>query len=349
MRTILAPMEGVVDSGMRDVLTKLGGIDRCVTEFIRVTEQRIPKRVFVRFSPELEQGGTTSVGTPVYLQLLGGNAHYMGINAAIAATLNPQGIDLNFGCPSKTVNRNDGGSALLREPQRVGEIVRSVRDSVDPSIPVTAKIRLGFSNHDYLLEIASYIEDAGATELCIHARTREDRYKPPAYWHLVKSVSSQLSIPVIINGEVWTVDDAIEARHQSGCDDVMLGRGALAFPQLAACLAAHDAEAKFQEHSFENLLKIVRDYLANSEAKHPLFVSGRAKQWLVFLQMRYPAAKTVFHRIKRLKEAHDVFNILDHAIDYGAGESELESGATPNTKRGRSLQGTRPQATSVSS
>ena len=141
-------MEGVVDYGVRDVLTRVGGYDRCVTEFVRVNEQPIPEKVFLRYSPELEYGGTTSSGVPVYLQLLGGNYKWMAINANLAQRMEPPGIDLNFGCPSKTVTKSEGGSALLKEPQRVSDIVSAVRDAVDPVIPVTAKIRLGFSNHD---------------------------------------------------------------------------------------------------------------------------------------------------------------------------------------------------------
>ena len=138
-------LEGVIDAEMRAVFTALGGFDRCVTEFVRVTEQRIPDHVFLRFCPELHTGGVTSSGVPVYLQLLGGDPKWMAVNAIRAEKLEPAGIDLNFGCPSKTVTRREGGSVLLREPNRVGDIVAAVRDAVDPSVPVTAKIRLGFS------------------------------------------------------------------------------------------------------------------------------------------------------------------------------------------------------------
>jgi len=216
MRIMLAPMEGVVDAQMRAVLTKIGGYDRCVTEFVRVTEQLIPKHVFLRYSSELEQGGTTPTGVPVFVQLLGGSAKFMGLNAARLAALEPPGIDLNFGCPSKTVNKSDGGSVLLREPKRVGDIVKSVRDAVDPAIPVTAKIRLGFSNADLLHEVVEQVVLAGANELAIHARTKEDRYKPPAYWSRVKEVSEKISIPLTINGEIWSSEDAQNALHQSG-------------------------------------------------------------------------------------------------------------------------------------
>ncbi len=324
MRTILAPMEGVVDCGMRDVLTQIGGYDRCVTEFIRVTEQLLPKHIFERFSPELNSGGMTPAGVPVYLQLLGGNYKYMALNAQRAQQLEPPGIDINFGCPSKTVTKNDGGSALLREPQRVGDIVAAVRDAVDPAIPVTAKIRLGFDHHDHLLEIASNIAEAGANELCIHARTRQDRYKPPAYWSAVKAVSRLINIPVIINGEIWSIANAQKARLESGCQDIMLGRGALTCPDLAASIHADYHGSKHQVMSWPETLEMIVRYLHSSKNKHPLFVSNRSKQWLVFLQMHYPQAKELFHKIKRMKEADDVFHaIKEHLSTANVSDSHL--------------------------
>ena len=310
MRILLAPMEGVIDHGMRTLLTQIGGYDRCVTEFVRVTDQLLPNRVFLRFNPELESGGMTPSGTPVYLQLLGGSAKYMGINAARAAKLAPPGIDINFGCPSKTVNKSDGGSVLLKEPIRIGDIVKAVRDSVDPAIPVTAKIRLGFSHHDFLAEVAGNIEEAGASEICIHARTREDGYKPPAYWSAVKQVSEQSNIPVIINGEIWTVEDARRAREESGCTDIMLGRSALTRPDLAAAIQADHQSDEFTWRTWPEVLETLIHYLERSDTKHPKFVSNRAKQWLVFLQKAYPEAAELFQNIKRLKESEDVFNAL---------------------------------------
>lgn len=315
MRILLAPMEGVVDAEMRAVLTQIGGYHRCVTEFVRVTEQLIPDHMFKRFSPELALGGTTPSGVPVYVQLLGGNTKYMGINAARVAKLEPPGIDINFGCPSKTVNKSDGGSVLLREPKRVGDIVKAVRDAVDPSIPVTAKIRLGFSNSDLLEEVVENVINGGANELAIHARTKADRYKPPAYWSLVKSVSDKISIPVVINGEIWTADDAVKALEQSGCNDLMLGRGAMAFPDLAVDIKSRITGEAYQVMPWGNVLAIVLEYLRCTENKHPMFVSNRSKQWLVFLQMHYLEAKEVFHTIKRFKDAADIFRVLEASLD----------------------------------
>ena len=311
MRTLLAPMEGVVDNEMRDVLTRIGGYDRCVTEFIRVNDQVLPDHIFFRLCPELKTGGRTPSGVPVYVQLLGGNPRSMGLNAAKAQLLEPLGIDINFGCPSKTVTKSDGGSALLREPNRIGNIIAEVRDSVDTKIPVTAKIRLGFSNHDLLEEVVENVINGGADELCIHARTREDRYKPPAYWSAVKKISQKSPIPIIINGEIWNIDDAKKARAESGCTDIMLGRGALTCPDLAKSIQADLNDKHYQALSWLETLDVVQEYLLNSQSKHPLFVSNRSKQWMVFLQMHFKPAKTLFTSIKRLKEADEVFAAFD--------------------------------------
>ena len=107
MRLYLAPMEGVIDHTMRDLFTRQGGVDRCVTEFVRINNSLLPPRVFYRMCPELRSGGKTPSGTPVHVQLLGGQPEPMADNAARAVELGAPGIDINFGCPAKTVNRSD--------------------------------------------------------------------------------------------------------------------------------------------------------------------------------------------------------------------------------------------------
>ncbi len=308
MRTFLAPMEGVVDHEIRDVLTRIGGYDRCVTEFIRVTKPTLKKSLFLRSAPELKYGGRTPAGTPVYLQLLGGDPDAMARNAVQAQSLEPLGIDINFGCPSKTVNKRDGGSALLREPDRIYHIVAAVRDAVKPNIPVTAKIRLGFSDHDSLHTISENIIKAGADELCIHARTRQDRYVPPAYWSVVKDISAMSPIPVIINGEIWNTDDAKKARADSGCEDIMLGRSALTRPDLALSIKADINGLPHQLMTWPEVLDMIETYLRTStNNQHPKFIANRTKQWLVFLQRQYSGAAALFQTVKRLQTEEAIY------------------------------------------
>jgi len=142
---VLAPMEGLLDHGLRDILTRVGGVDRCVSEFIRITDQLLPSRSFVRVVPELKHGSRTPAGVPVRPQLLGSDPVCLAENAARLAELAPAGIDLNFGCPAKTVNRHRGGAVLLDEPELIHAIVAAVRRAVPAPIAVSAKMRLAYA------------------------------------------------------------------------------------------------------------------------------------------------------------------------------------------------------------
>lgn len=306
MRLILAPMEGVVDYPMRQLLTKIGGYDRCVTEFVRVTQQVLPARVFYRHCPELRHGSRTQSGTPVYVQLLGGDAQLMAANAVKVAQLGALGIDLNFGCPSKTVNRHDGGSALLREPERIFEIVKTVRDAVDHTVPVTAKIRLGFDHMDDFEQIALGVVEAGANELCVHARTRIQGYKPPAHWHKIAHIKDQVSIPIITNGEIWSSDDAKNAQQHSHCQDLMLGRGSLSRPDLARIIRADINHKTYHALVWQDIQQILYQQLNVLHNQPDKYVTSRLKQWLLHLKRSYPEAADLFQAIKRLKSAKEI-------------------------------------------
>ena len=330
MRILLAPMQGVVDHPMRELLTGLGGFDRCVTEFVRVVDQRYPERVFHRYSPELRMGGKTSAGTPVFVQLLGGQPKWMAANAVKVARMGAPGIDINFGCPAKTVNQSDGGSVLLQEPERVAAIVAAVRDAVDPAVSVTAKIRLGFNDAAYLQEVAGGVAEAGANELCIHARTRQDGYTPPAHWHAVKKVQSQLAIPVIINGEIWNTDHALKAQQDSGCDDVMLGRGGLACPDLALQIKHQATGESYQPLSWWDVLEYLESYFEQSDQWCSRYVGNRTKQWLAYLRVQYPEAEALFMSIKRLRVVDD----FRRAIDQHRATTQFANTCQPRIKAG---------------
>ena len=218
-------MEGLLDHGLRDILTRVGGVDRCVSEFIRITDQLLPSRSFVRVVPELKHGSRTPAGVPVRPQLLGSDPVCLAENAARLAELAPAGIDLNFGCPAKTVNRHRGGAVLLDEPELIHAIVAAVRRAVPAPIAVSAKMRLGYDDDARLLDCAHAIDSAGASELAVHARTKAHGYRPPAYWESIAAVREAVRLPVIANGEIWSADDAARCRQVTGCSTLMLGRG----------------------------------------------------------------------------------------------------------------------------
>ncbi|MEY4564304.1 MAG: hypothetical protein RLZZ618_3581, partial [Pseudomonadota bacterium] len=236
MTLLLAPMEGLLDFTLRDILTRVGGIDRCVSEFIRVTGQLLPERVFTRIVPELLNGSCTPAGVPVRAQLMGSDATCLAENAARLAGLGPAGIDLNFGCPAKVVNRHGGGAALLGDPELLFAIVSAVRRAVPQPMPVSAKMRLGVNDSLRAVECAQAIAEAGADEIVVHGRTKADGYKPPAYWARIGDVRAAVKVNVVANGEIWTVDDARRCREESGCTDLMLGRGMVCDPGLALAI-----------------------------------------------------------------------------------------------------------------
>ena len=288
-------MEGVLDHSLRDVLTRVGGVDRCVSEFIRITDQLLPLRVYTRVVPELLSGGRTAAGTPVRPQLLGSDPQCLADNAAQLATLNPAGIDLNFGCPAPTVNRHRGGAVLLDEPELVHAIVAAVRRAVPAAIPVSAKMRLGVRDEARMLECARAIADAGANELVVHARTKLHGYRPPAYWERIAEIREAVPIEVIANGEIWTVDDARRCRDASGCDALMLGRGMVADPGLALAIRSPYAPAL----AWHALLPLVAQYWQHVSAQvQPKHRAGRLKQWLNLLRRRHPQAQAAFDAVR---------------------------------------------------
>ena len=318
MKVVLAPMEGLADFHLRQILTSVGGYDHCVTEFIRVSNQLLPNRVFYRSCPELYNGGRTFSGTPTHLQLLGSDPVLMAENAARAADLGATAIDINFGCPAKTVNKNMGGSRLLQYPEVVFNIVDAVRKAVPQSVPVTAKMRLGFKDKSLAVENAQAIESANANGLTIHARTKTEGYKPPAHWHWIAIIKENINLPVIANGEIWNLDDYEQCVKESTCEDVMIGRGAITKPDFP--LLIKQRQQQYKEHHFQASLQQYPQDMAWPEVKtllsnyygllscqdtplivHPNYIPGRLKQWTSFLMNHYSEAGVLFHQIKREK------------------------------------------------
>ena len=305
MRILLAPTEGLLDHSLRDAITVLGGVDLCVSEFIRITDQLLPERVFTRIVPELLDGGRTAAGTPVRAQLLGSDPACLAENAARLATLGPAGIDLNFGCPAPTVNRHRGGAVLLDEPELVHAIVAAVRRAVPAALPVSAKMRLGHRDESRMLDCARAIADAGAAELTVHARTKVHGYRPPAYWDRIAQIRDAVAVPVVANGEVWTVADALRCRAESGCDALMLGRGIVADPGLALALRGGPAPG------WDAVRPLLARYWRRIEGHvAPRHRAGRLKQWLNLLRRRFPEAQAAFDVVRTTNDPAQVERLL---------------------------------------
>ena len=268
---------------MRALQGRSGAFSFSVSEFLRVSGTALPEKVFHREVPELLTGGLTVTGMPVQVQLLGGDAELMAESARNAVAAGAKAIDINFGCPAPTVNRHDGGASILRFPERIREIVSAVKEALEPQIPVSAKLRLGWEQPDEVHRTAKMAALGGADWLVIHARTKLQKYAPPVHWKYIRQVREDLKIPVVANGDIWSIDDFRRCREETGCLHYMLGRGALADPGLAARIALElglKQELPLPQIDWSALLKELSQHSKNQIGTRTEKTLHRLKQWL---------------------------------------------------------------------
>ena len=314
MRLILAPMQGLTDDVMRDLLTRIGGFDECVSEFVRITHTVHSRQIWFKYMPEIANGNCTFAGVPCTVQLLGSDADNIAANALEAVRCGADKIDLNFGCPAPTVNKHKGGAVLLKEPELIFSIVKTLRERLPADVPVSGKMRLGYEDKSLAVECATAIAEGGACSLTVHARTKIEGYEPPAHWDWIRKICDKVHIPVIANGDVFTLQDYIDIRAVSGCDDVMLGRGAVMRPDLARQIKAYGRgevvkEAELSE--FIDWVQLFFDLCLAQEAnnKYPV---ARLKQWLGMMKRVNPKMAKLFDAVRALKEPAEVKAVLQN-------------------------------------
>lgn len=237
-------MEGVTDFNVRSWMSAIGGFDYNVSEFFRVTQNAIPQHVFKRGAPEILDASHRT-----WVQILGGDPILMAESALNAVEAGATAIDINFGCPAPTVNRHDGGAIILKYPERLESIVRTVRDRLPSRVFVSAKLRLGWDSIDAIDDNSKRVEQGGANWISIHGRTRIAGYEPPAFWKPIGRVRAALKIPVIANGEIWTIEDFLRCQEETGCIHFMLGRGAIANPALTLTIRKQLGLQRLEHHA----------------------------------------------------------------------------------------------------
>jgi tRNA-dihydrouridine synthase C len=308
-------MEGVTDAPMRALLAELGGFTFCVAEFLRVSQAVPGKRVFERHVPELSQGGKTTAGLPVQVQLLGGSPDLLARAALVGVRSGARAVDLNFGCPARTVNRHDGGATLLQYPDRIRDIVTAVRAAVPADVPVSAKLRLGWDDIRAIHVNAERAAEGGAAWITVHARTKCQGYRPPAYWKPLGAVRGSLRIPVVANGEIWTLDDLRRCRDETGCHHFMLGRGALADPTLGRQVALElgipgsglPPAFGWTPAECRSLISRYVD-LCGRSGLPPVYVLARVKQW--FRMANHGGKVAWFDAVKECQDLGELLRYL---------------------------------------
>jgi tRNA-dihydrouridine synthase B len=255
-RVVLAPLCGITDAVFRKLCLDQG-VEMVVTEMVSSDALSRGKTERVRSLRGLD----TSRG-PLSIQIFGADPERMGETAAMLSELGPEYVDMNFGCPVRKIVTRNGGSAVLRDLDLLGRICREVvRRS---SVPVSAKIRAGWdkSSGTGIREIVRTIEDAGVSMLAVHARTRKQGFKGKANWDLIAEAKAAVSIPVIGNGDVNNADDFFSMVCHTGCDAVMIGRGAIGnpwiFSQIQARLGERPGTSPSNADRVEMLIEHVR-------------------------------------------------------------------------------------------
>jgi tRNA-dihydrouridine synthase C len=309
----LAPMEGVTDAPMRALLSQNLPFTHVVSEFLRISQIVPSERVMYEFAPELKTNSKTASGTHLVFQILGGGPDMLAASALRAVDCGAKAIDLNFGCPAPTVNRHDGGATLLKYPDRIEGIIKTIKSVLPTHITLSAKIRLGFDTPEAVYKNAESVFKGGADWLTIHARTRNQGYRPPVFWKYIGDIKKDSPIPIIANGDIWSLDDFKRCQDITQCRHYMLGRGVLAHPELANDVARElglPLKSGFETWNqlFETMMHVNRGF------GHPgLTILKKVKQWLSFRNIIFDTP--CFHDIKRFQTLEELEVYLQRNIE----------------------------------
>lgn len=313
---VLGPMAGVTDLPFR-LLCKEMGCGLMYTEMISA------KALYYKNKNTLPLLATDPKEQPVAVQLFGSEPDLM---ADMAKTLEDKGyqfIDINMGCPVPKIVNNREGSALMKEPKLVGEIIEKMAKAV--SLPVTVKIRKGFDKDSInAVEIAKIAQESGAAAVAVHGRTREEYYTGHADWDIIRQVKEALSIPVIGSGDIVDVQSFIKMKEQTGCDGFMIARGAKGNPWIFKEIDTYLKTGEIiGKPSLSEVLDMVRRHgQMMVDFKGEYTGIREMRKHLAWYTWGYPGSSRLRARVNELETLEDLIRLLDEYESYGRRDAE---------------------------
>jgi tRNA-dihydrouridine synthase B len=323
-RVFQSPLSGVTDLVFRRLVRRYAPDSMMYTEMVQASSLRHLKEVprIMEIDPHER---------PISIQLFDCRPDFLGEAAQIAVEQGAQTIDINMGCPVNKITKNGGGSSLLRDPDTAVAIVQAVVNAVN--IPVTVKTRIGWDDHEInILDFARRMEDAGAQMLTVHARTRAQGYNGTAKWDWIRQVKAVLAIPVIANGDIFSVESAIACLEQTGADGVMCSRGTLGYPFLVGEI---DHFLKTGEllppPSSIARLECAKEHLQNLylyKGDRGIF---QARKHLTWYAKGFPCAAELRTYLQEINNVEEGVDLLDRQIELFDSPSRSKNIATPCT------------------
>ena len=322
---VLSPMAGVTDISFRRLVKQRGGVGLTVSEFISVeglTRNNPKSKRQMRFY-ENER--------PFAVQIFGGQPERMRMAAEMAEEVGADILDVNCGCPAPKVVKHGGGSGLLRDLPRLELILKEIRKAI--SIPLTIKIRAGYSESTInAIDTAKLAEDCGVEHIALHGRTKEQGYRGLANWDLVKQIKKVVKVPVSGSGDVTTIEHTFERFRETGCDGVLIGRGAMANPWIFRQIEDAICGRQSFQPTLEDKRALLLEYFEMLQQDMPkLAAIGRMKQ-LAGQFTRGLKGGALFRTA--LYHSHSVEEILDRISEYfetiGAGGQYFGEAGPPD-------------------
>ena len=318
--TMLAPMEGVTHPELRHIMSERGGVGIVCTEFVRISRSPVSPRA-------LRRDVAPSPGVPLCVQVMGSDVDKMADAADIVARAGADVVDINLGCPAPKAVRSGAGSAMLKNPGLLYEVLSNMRRKV-PGL-LSAKIRAGFDTADHVVEIGRTVQAAGADYIVVHPRRRADFYEGVADWRTIKLLVDNLDIPVVGNGDCWYAVDALRMEAETGCAAVMLGRPALRNPWIFEQVAALRAGRRPVEPDGQAMLEFLRETVRRYRVAFPKArrgPTGKIKELISYLGRAVPDDRAFRKTALRQPTIDQILEVAEeHLSKRSARELDLDA------------------------